>query len=107
MAQKLDLSGLDKKQLETLKEEVEQKLIEVEKRRKQEALEAVRKTAQDYGYKLEELVGNASSKQKGKPAPKFRDPDNHSNTWSGFGRQPKWFREKLEAGVDREDLRIK
>ena len=38
--------------------------------------------------------------------PKFRNPDDPSQTWSGRGRQPKWVCRLLVAGKTMEDLRI-
>src|ERR1700675_1072658 len=30
--------------------------------------------------------------------PKFRNPDNPSETWSGRGRQPRWLTAQIESG---------
>jgi len=39
--------------------------------------------------------------------PRYRDPDNPFNTWSGKGRRPEWFREQLEKGIAPEEMEIK
>ena len=39
--------------------------------------------------------------------PKFRNPQNPSETWAGRGKQPRWFRAQLRTGKKLEDLRIK
>lgn len=39
-------------------------------------------------------------------APKYRDPENPGGTWSGRGLQPRWLRERLEAGAKLEDFLI-
>jgi DNA-binding protein H-NS len=38
--------------------------------------------------------------------PKFRNPDNPSETWSGRGRQPRWLTAQIESGKQIEDFRI-
>jgi DNA-binding protein H-NS len=39
-------------------------------------------------------------------SPKFRNPDNPAETWSGRGRQPRWVAEQLRSGKRMEDLQI-
>ena len=38
--------------------------------------------------------------------PKFRNPDNHAETWSGRGLQPRWVAEQLRLGKRMEELKI-
>ena len=40
-------------------------------------------------------------------APKYRNPDDPSVTWSGRGRQPKWVQVAIAGGQTLEDLAIK
>lgn len=50
-----------------------------------------------------------SSVKRGKTtavAQKFRDPESGLG-WSGRGLQPRWLKQKLEAGASLEDFRIK
>lgn len=37
---------------------------------------------------------------------RYRDPQNPFNTWSGKGRPPQWFKERLESGVAPEAMEI-
>ena len=62
--------------------------------------------ARNEGYTIEELFGNGAPavarspkagpkpvkarKTLGKVAPKYRNPDNASETWTGRGKQPRW-----------------
>ena len=39
--------------------------------------------------------------------PKYRNPNNPEQTWSGGGRKPKWFVEALEDNVSEEAMLIK
>lgn len=36
--------------------------------------------------------------------PKFWNPDDHKQTWSGHGKRPNWFRAKLDAGMKPEQM---
>lgn len=38
--------------------------------------------------------------------PKYRNPDNASETWAGRGMPPKWLNAKLMAGASMDDFRI-
>ena len=39
-------------------------------------------------------------------APKYRNPENPTETWTGRGRQPKWIGAKIAAGTTLESMRI-
>src|SRR5450759_1760408 len=38
--------------------------------------------------------------------PKFRNPDDPSETWAGRGKQPRWLRNQLGSGKRIDDFRI-
>ena len=44
--------------------------------------------------------------RRGQVLPKYQNPDNHSEKWSGRGRKPKWVEEKLERGAKLEAFLI-
>ena len=39
--------------------------------------------------------------------PKYRNPDQPSETWAGRGKQPRWLVAKLDSGKRIDDFRIK
>jgi DNA-binding protein H-NS len=43
---------------------------------------------------------------RGKVAPKYRNPDNHSETWAGRGLKPLWLTAAIKAGKKPEDFLI-
>lgn len=61
------------------------------------------------GFDMDEIVGKAPSKSlKGrKVAPKYRNPKNPEETWTGRGRQPKWLAAELERGRSLNSFLIK
>ena len=55
-------------------------------------------------------MGNGAKKPKSQRAPvkpKYRNPGNKTQTWTGRGRSPLWVREYLGKGKKLEDLAIK
>ena len=48
----------------------------------------------------------ATGRRTGKVAPKYRDPENKRNTWSGRGRMPRWLAEKTRHGRSPTDFLI-
>jgi DNA-binding protein H-NS len=51
-------------------------------------------------------TGKKSSLKGRKIPPKYRNPDNASETWTGRGRQPKWVAAALSSGKSLDDLKI-
>ncbi|MFZ3193200.1 MAG: H-NS histone family protein [Moraxellaceae bacterium] len=38
---------------------------------------------------------------------RYRNPDDHSQTWTGRGKPPEWLQAKLDNGAQLSDYRIK
>lgn len=112
---KNDLKTMSRKELEELRVEIDKALVERAETERKEALEAARKAAEAYGFSLDELTGKAaktktraakSNDGRAKVEPKYRNPADASETWSGRGRAPKWMAEYLAAGGSKEDCAI-
>jgi len=43
---------------------------------------------------------------RGKVAPKFRNPENPSETWAGRGLKPRWLAAAIRSGKKLDDFRI-
>ena len=50
--------------------------------------------------------GADTGDQRAQVAPKYRNPDNHSETWSGRGRKPRRVEDKVAGGKSLDDLLI-
>lgn len=100
----LDLNSMSKDDLLSLRGEVDKALKSLDARRKAEALKAAQEAAKEHGFTLAELTGDAKPAKK--VAAKFANPANSSQTWSGRGRQPVWYRDALAAGASESDLAI-
>lgn len=122
----LDLNSLSAKELESLIAQANKRRAVLKKRK---PVAAVRKRleqiARAEGYSIAELFGarggaNAApaapraakgtrkpSKMAGsKVAPKYRNPANESETWSGRGKQPRWLAAYTGQGRALEEFRI-
>ncbi|WP_299831822.1 H-NS histone family protein [uncultured Roseobacter sp.] len=109
-----DLSKMTRKQLEKLIKDAHKALKTIENKERREAKKAAEAAAAKFGFKLEELTtGSAPApKRTAKAAPKkargpkYANPADPKQTWSGMGRQPGWYRDALAAGVDPKTLEI-
>jgi DNA-binding protein H-NS len=105
----IDLKAMSRKDLMKLKEDVVKALRDAETRERREALKAAEKAAAEFGFSLTELSGITGGKgsSKGpKAAPKYRNPDDPEQTWSGRGRKPQWIHDAMAKGIDVSDLEI-
>ena len=113
-----DLSTMSRKQLEKMLKDVQKALKTLETREKREAKKAAEKAAAKFGFKLSELTpANSTSEtetptrrksaQKPPSPPKYANPENTAQTWTGKGRQPNWYRAAIDNGTSPEAMEIK
>ncbi|MGZ2258957.1 H-NS histone family protein [Roseobacter sp. A03A-229] len=108
-----DLKSMTKKQLEKLQKDVEKALHALRTKEMREARRAAEQAAQKFGYSLSELAGSKPGRKPAKrkstqPASvaKYANPANREQTWTGKGRQPKWFKEAVEAGKEPKSMEL-
>ena len=84
---------------------------------------AVAKVLKASGWTFEELYGKAGGsaaaaapkkarkaakgRSTGKVPPKYRNPANPTDTWTGRGKQPRWLADLVKKGRKPEDFLIK
>lgn len=102
-----DVDNMGLEDLKALKKSVDKALDTFEQRRLNAARKELEEKAKELGVSLSEVVG---ATKKGTMAPKvaakYQNPSDSSQTWSGRGRQPVWYREAIEAGKTPEDLAL-
>lgn len=104
--EELDLSNVaDLKVLKDLRAKVDRAITSFEDRRRREAHEALKNKAQELGYNLQDLL-NDRPRERVPAEQKYMNPDDHSATWSGRGRKPKWVESHLSSGKSLDDLKI-
>lgn len=116
------LSKLSLSELNRQKARIEAEIARRSQNSKRELLKKVQKLANDAGVPLSELLGAKAPKASkatkaaapkkargstGKVAPKYRNPADTSQTWTGRGRQPLWVSGYVAAGKSITDLLIK
>lgn len=106
MPKQPDLSKFSLDDLKQLRKNVDKEIADYEKKKRQEALKAVQAVAKEHGLSLDELVGKSSRSRGATTPPKYRNPDNPEQTWSGRGRQPGWFKSRIEAGAKPKSMEI-
>ena len=105
----LDLNAMSRKELTKLRADVDRALASVADREKRAALDAVERAAADHGFSLADLTGLSPARGKGrksKSPAKYRNPADPSQTWSGKGRKPDWFKAAEATGRSAADLAI-
>jgi DNA-binding protein H-NS len=103
---KIDLNSLSLKELRDLQSQVSKAISGYEDRRKREALAELEEKAKAMGFSLAELTGVAAKRKRSPSTPKYANPANKDDTWSGRGRKPRWFSEALAKGKKPADLAI-
>jgi DNA-binding protein H-NS len=95
-------------QLRRVKKNLEEKILEKTTFTRSEVILKMNEIAKSFGFNSarDVLLGNMD-KRVGKVAPKYVDPKNPKNLWSGRGRTPLWVLDAEEAGYSRADLLIK
>lgn len=104
----IDLDAMSRKELIQLKSDIDAALKAAEVRERKEALKAAELAAAEFGFSLDELSGNKNRMggKTSKAPPKYCNPANPEDTWTGRGRKPKWVHVALANGADITDLEI-
>ena len=102
----MDLNSLSLKELKDLQSAVNKAVSGFDDRKRKAALSQVEETARALGFTLSELTGTAVPRKRSPAVPKFANPANASDTWSGRGRKPRWYVAALKAGKTAEQMAI-
>lgn len=104
----VDLKKLNQNQLNDLITKAEKRKIEIEKEKLVKLRDRINKLIKDEGFTFEDVFGARRTRRATtKVAPKYRNPDDPAQTWSGRGKRPRWFNAALKAGKKEKDLLIK
>lgn len=120
----MELSKLSLSELKRLKTRVETEIGRRSKNTRRDLLKKISKLTADAGLSLDDLLGaqkavavaapkgakrgpKKGSGVKAKVAPKYCNPANAAETWTGRGRKPLWVVKELENGKALDALLIK
>ncbi len=105
----VDIKNLNHNQLNELISKAQSRQNELHKEKVVKLREKIHAMIKAEGYAFEDIFGGTRGKTKraGAPvAPKYRNPSNPEQTWSGRGKRPHWFNDALKAGKKEKDLAI-
>jgi len=100
----MDLNTLTLKELKKLRKDVSKAIDDFENRKKREALAELEKKAAEMGFSLSDLA--SVGKVKKVSPPKYRNPADSDQTWTGRGRIPQWMKDLESAGGSRDTALI-
>ena len=103
-----ELAELDTATLMKLVQTGEEELAARKKRERAAFFAEMRERAAALGLNPDELAGSfgKGGARRASPSPKYRNPDNPAETWSGRGAEPKWLRDLESQGRRREEFII-
>lgn len=112
----IDLKSMTRAELEKHLRDVKKALINAQTRDRREAKKAAEKAAAEFGFSLDDLSSGdvkptkpLKKAKKGpakKSVPQFANPEDKTQTWTGKGRQPNWYRREIEKGTPRDAMKI-
>lgn len=110
---KIDLKGMSRKELEKLQKDVAKALNRISDKELKAVRDEAAKLAAKHGYTLADITGDAPAKKvskakapKTKAPAKYANPTDKSQTWTGKGRQPVWYKEAIASGTAPATLEI-
>ncbi|QND75282.1 H-NS family nucleoid-associated regulatory protein [Tardiphaga robiniae] len=112
MSKKIDLEAMSVDELWKLHEELSGLLsarMTLEKRELEKRLAQLRREEHYAAPEELDLPGRAQPRARRaypRVLPKYRNPENPNETWSGRGKQPRWIAAALDAGRQIDDMLI-
>jgi DNA-binding protein H-NS len=93
-------------QLADLRNQIDQAMVEKQNSERAALRQKMADMAKEHGLSIQEVLGKGR-KGTGSVAPKYRDPQNPQNTWTGRGRMPRWMVAATKsAKANKEDFLI-
>ena len=116
----MELSKLSITELKRLKSRVEAEITRRDDTTRKALLKKMQKLASEAGVSLNDLLGSkpvaadrkapkkaGATGTRGKVKPKYRNPNDATQTWTGRGRKPQWVAAWLSNGKPLDGLLIK
>ena len=100
----IDWDQLDTEEIEKHIAEGKKVIKQREEKERQETIEKMKEMAAEVGLSVR--VTPAKKPKKKKPTPKYRNPKNPKETWTGTGRKPSFIKEAEDRGENIEQFRI-
>ena len=102
----IDLETLSLTELKKLQKDVTKAIDSYEEREMKAAAAEAEAVLRERGFTLSQIMQMGVAKPKTKVAPKYANPADPTQTWTGRGRRPRWVIAELDAGKSLDDLAI-
>lgn len=105
-----DYTTLSEIELASVIENAQRALREKMDVKRKDVIHQIRELASSINVNVE-IIENAaapriSGRKGSKVAPKYQNPYNHAQTWTGRGMKPKWLTSLLDAGRSMDEFEI-
>lgn len=104
---KVNLEKMSKLELDALENELAKAKKARAETELQELREEVYALLTKRGYSFGEVFGKGTGRKTGPVKPKYRNPKNPADTWTGRGRRPRWLEAELKKGKSVKSFLIK
>lgn len=104
---RVNLDKLSKAELDALAAELDAAKRARAEMEIQSVREEVTKLLEKRGYTFGEVFGKGTGRKTGPVKPKYRNPKNPTDTWTGRGRRPRWLEAELKKGKSVKSFLIK
>ncbi|GAB1378117.1 MULTISPECIES: H-NS family nucleoid-associated regulatory protein [Pararhodobacter] len=102
----IELESLSLKELKQLQKDVDAAITEFKDRERRKALAEVEAFARERGLTAADLTELSSKRTRKSAAPKYANPADPSQTWTGRGRRPRWVEAAFAEGKTLDDMAI-
>jgi DNA-binding protein H-NS len=106
----VDIKNLNHNQLNDLISKAQSRQHELRKEKVAKLRDKIHALIKAEGFSFEDVFGQGRGgkgrRAGGTVAPKYRNPADPEQTWSGRGKRPRWFNDALKAGKKEKDLAI-
>jgi DNA-binding protein H-NS len=102
----IDLQDKSPEELQRLIAEAQVQLEAKQSSMRKEVLVQIKELAASIGVTVEIQDAKKGNKRLSTVEAKYRNPDDHSKTWSGRGLAPKWMQALLAAGHSKDEFLI-
>lgn len=107
MLDSTSLNPLSVAELQSLIAEAEAAIAAQLRDQRRSAIAKMRELAASVGIEFEIIEKPFPRARRSSPVvPKYRNPANPEQTWSGRGKRPKWLTEAIDSGADMSTMEI-
>ncbi len=102
----INVDKLSLKEPVALETKLRSAIAEARGRERSDIKKKIANLAQSHGFSLGDLFDGKNVAKKPINVPKYANPENKSDTWTGLGCKPNWLVLRLKKGAELADFEI-